>query len=96
MVVTGASYMLQSVLYLNNTDEYILDLVKKGWFATKSNVNAISEQLRQVQVTDHNYTIVLDPVSNFVYRYKQCDESFLLRYRTNSGYHMGGGGVKLR
>ncbi len=50
--------------------------------AMKSNMEAVIEGLVQITAMDQNATTVLDLLSNFFHRHKQCDKSLSLPSRT--------------
>ncbi len=55
-------------------------------------MEAIIESLVQIRAMDQNATTVLDLLSNFFHRYKQCDESLSLPYRNIERLPHGGDG----
>jgi hypothetical protein len=90
MVAIGASNLLQTVPHLAGEFGNVTDLTKRGWIATKTNVAVALESLLATDSNRDNSVLVFDLFSNFVHRYRQCDDTLSLPYRAGNGYHMGG------
>ena len=90
IIIIGASHgkRLYSALSKRNID--CIDLTIPGWAPTAENIEALLVKISELGIVVENCYVVLDVLSNIVFRFEQYDGSLSLPFKSNGVYHMGG------
>ncbi len=65
----------------------ILDLSIPGWTPSDGNIEKLDEKLSKLENIE-KYTVVMDFVSNYVFRFEQMDGQLAFPYKVGGKYHM--------
>jgi hypothetical protein len=81
--------MLQTVTHLKNLGWDTVDFTFKGWTASTVGNSQMLAKLQAEDLTG-NPVMIFNLLSNFVHRYRQCDDTLSLPYKANGKFHMAG------
>jgi len=87
LLVLGGSHSRILATELATRGYVIKDLSVPGWIPTDANIAKLDENLAKIENLE-NYTVVLDFVSNYVFRFEQMDGQLAFPYKVGGRYHM--------
>jgi hypothetical protein len=90
LIVIGASHMKRVVPFLRENGNEVVDLSTPGWIPSPANVAKLLDSVAGTEVGSDT-VVVLDLLSNAVYRYAQFDGTLSVPFKSNGKFHMGGG-----
>ena len=89
LVVVCASHMKKCIPVFSLAKKPIFDFSRSGWMATPSNIQTVMDSIISADIPEKT-PIVLDLLSNYVFRFADFDGSLLLPKKTQAGYHLPG------
>ena len=89
LAVVGASHMSRCIPIFSLQKGTVFNLTKPGWIATPANVAKVMDDITQANLPVST-PVILDLLSNSVFRFVDFDGSLLLPKKTQTGYHMPG------
>jgi hypothetical protein len=89
IIVVGASHCKKLVHAISDHNIDVVDLTVPGWTPTPANIASLSAKLSEVGI-ESNSIVVIDVLSNSIYRFEQYDGSLSLPFKSNGVHHMGG------
>jgi len=87
ILVLGGSHSRILSAELASRGFEILDLSIPGWTPTDCNIEKLDDSLSKIENIE-KYTVVMDFVSNYVFRFEQMDGQLAFPYKVGGKYHM--------
>jgi len=87
LLVLGGSHSRILAAELGDRGYEIMDMSIPGWVPTDYNIAKLDEALSKIESIE-KYTVVMDFVSNYVFRFEQMDGTLALPYKVGGRYHM--------